>query len=212
LEIYGHALAKGWWLLVLCGIIDAMHASINLLMIPLVSGHLFRGFLSPSDAVWDMGLLALSAGTCATTAGLWNSRTLHFWLLSVHGVALVAFGAIVVFPMVKGPLSFRPVSLLFAAMAASFGAFALDTARAQWRSTGERWFPTAVGAASMAFALSFVVVGFLRIARLEPPIFFCWMSSYFVLCAMFLVWLAFRAHSRTVRQGHTGPFSPAPIP
>src|SRR5262249_41350758 len=149
-------------------------------------------FLSPAAAIWYMGLLALLAGACAATVGLWNSRKAQFWLLSLHGLALAVFGAIIVFPLVKSPLSFGPVSLLFTGMAASLGAFALDTARAQGRSIRERWFPIAVGAASIAFALSFVVVGFLRNARLEPPIFFSWMSSYFVLCAMFMVWLAFR--------------------
>ena len=206
-------LIKGWWLLVLCGIIDAMHASINLLMIPLYTRPvIFLRF--PSDAAWDMGLLALSAGACAIAAGLWSAGREHSWLLSLHGLALAAYGAIVVFPLIKGPLSFKPVSLLLTAMAASLGAFAVETARAHWRITRERWFPVAAGAASIAFAFSFIVVGFLRMIRLEPPIFWGWMSSYFVLCAMFMLWLAFRAHSRAVRQsGQAGPFSPsAPIP
>ena len=122
------------------------------------------------------------------------------------------FGAIAVSPLVKGPLGFRPVSLLFTVMAASIAAFALKTAGAQ-RSSRDGWFLIATGTASIAFAFSFIVVGFVKIIpRLEPPIFFSWMSSYFALCALFMLWLAFRAHSRGVRQsGQTGPFSPAPI-
>jgi hypothetical protein len=39
------------------------------------------------------------------------------------------------------------------------------------------------------------------------------MSSYFAHCAVFMLWLAFRAHSRGVGQsGQTGPLSPAPTP
>ena len=205
-------LPKAWWLLALCGILDALHASINILMmnLPLI----FRGFGSPSDAVWNMGLLALSAGACAILAGFWSAGKDHCWLLSLHGLALFSFGAIAVSPLVKGPLGFRSVSLLFTVMAASIAAFALKTARAQQRSSREGWFLIAAGTASIAFAFSFIVVGFVRIIlRLEPPIFFSWMSSYFALCALFMLWLAFRAHSRGVRQSsQTGPFSAAPIP
>jgi hypothetical protein len=107
-------------------------------------------------------------------------------------------------------LGFRPVSLLFTAMAACLGAFALKTARAQPRITGERWFPIVAGAAFIAFAFSFILVGFLGVIRLEPQIFWSWMSSYFVLCTMFMLWLAFRARSRSVKQS-SQPFSPAPI-
>jgi MFS family permease len=202
------ALSKAWWLLALCGILDAMHASINLLMmnLPLI----FRELGSPENAVWDMGLLALSAGACAVAAGFLTTGKDYSWLLSLHGLALAAFGAIIVFPLVKGPLSFRPVSLLFMVTAASIGVFALENARAQRRRTRGRLFLMAAGIASIGFAFSFVIVGFL-IGRLEPPIFFSWMSSYFVLCAVFLLWVAFRVHSRGVRQsGQTGPFSPAP--
>jgi uncharacterized membrane protein HdeD (DUF308 family) len=204
-------LAKAWWLLALCGILDAMHASINLLMRNM---HLIlRGFGSPSDAVWDMGLLALLAGACTIITGLWSAGKDYSWLLSLHGLALAAFGAVIVFPLVKGPLSFRPLSLLFTAMAASIAAFAWKTARAQQRSSRERWLLIAVGTASIAFAFSFIVVGFVRIiGRLEPAIFFTWMSSYFVLCAVFMLWLAFRAHGWGVRQSsQTGPFTPTPI-
>lgn len=204
--------SKTWWLLAVCGMLDAMHAVINLMMIerPLI----FRGFGSPSNAVWDMGLLALSAGACAILAGVWSAGKDHSWLLSLHGLALAAFGAIIFFPLVKGLLSFRPVSLLFTVMAASLGALGLVSAGEQRRNTRGRWFPIAAGAASIAFAFSFIVVGFLGIIRrLEPPIFFSWLSSYFILCAMFMLWLAFRGHSQNVRQsGQTGPLSPAPIP
>jgi hypothetical protein len=206
------ALSKAWWLLALCGILDVMHASINALMmnLPLI----FRGFGSPSEAVRDMGLLAVSAGACAILAGLWSAGKDHSWLLSLHGLALLSFGAIAVSPLVKGPLGFRPVSPLFVAMAASLAAFALKTARAQQCSSREWRFLIAAGTASIAFAFSFIVVGFVRIIpRLEPPIFFSWMSSYFAFCALFLLWLAIRVHRRGVRQsGQTGPFSPAPIP
>jgi uncharacterized membrane protein HdeD (DUF308 family) len=126
-------LSKAWWLLALCGIFDAMHASINLLMMNLPLTHTVFG--SNLIAVQDMGLLALAAGACSIAAGLWSGGRDYSWLLSLHGLALGAFGAIAVSPLVKGPLSFRPVSLLFTVMAASIGAFALETAHMQPRGS-----------------------------------------------------------------------------
>jgi hypothetical protein len=174
------ALRSAWWLLALCGILEALHAAINLSMAN--PSLILRRFASTA-VVWDMGILALAAGACAIAAGLWSRGKDCSWLLALHGLALGAFGVVAVSPLVKGPLSFRPVSLLFAVMAASIGAFALG-------SRG-KWFPIAAGAALIGFAISFIAVGFLF--RLRPPeLFFVWMSSFFALCAAFMLWLAFR--------------------
>jgi uncharacterized membrane protein HdeD (DUF308 family) len=203
------ALYNAWWLLALCGILDTMHATINLLMMN--PSLILRRFAS-ATAVWDMGVLALTAGACAIAAGIWSVGKDHSWLLSLHGLALGAFGLIAVSPLVKGPLSFRPVSLLFTVMAASIGAFALETARTQRRGSRGRWFLIAAGAASISFAFSFIGVGFFF--RLEPPqIFFIWMSSYFVFCTVFMLWLALRLHSRAIGQSdQMEPLSPLPSP
>ena len=204
-------LSKAWWLLALCGILDAMHAGINLVMMKLPLTY--RIFGSNLSAARDMGLLALAAGTCTIAAGLWSGGRSHSWLLSLHGLAMSAFGIIIVSPLVKGPLSFRPISVLFAVMAASLGAFAFDSAKTQWRGERGRWLPLALGAALTGFAASFIVVGGFRI-RLEPQeTYFIWMSSYLGLCAMLMMWLALHLYSRGV--GHAGqgdPFLPAPRP
>jgi uncharacterized membrane protein HdeD (DUF308 family) len=203
-------LSKTWSLLALCGILDAMYASLYLLLMnPLL---ISRTIGSSSDAGWDLGLFALLAGACAIAADVWCTGKDHSWLLLLHGLALGWFGAIVVsLGRSPRPLGFRSVSLLFAVMAATIGAFALQTARAQRRNTRSRWFPIAAGTVLIAFAFSFIIVGFL--IRLEPSIFFIWMSSYFVLCAIFMLWLAFRAHSRGAGQsGQADPFLPAPSP
>jgi uncharacterized membrane protein HdeD (DUF308 family) len=203
-------LSKAWWLLALCGILDAMHASINLLMMSLPLTY--RIFGSSVTAVWDMGLFALAAGTCTIAAGLWSGGKDRSWLLSLHGLAMAAFGTVMVSPLVKGPLSFRPISVLFTLMAASIGAFALETAKTQRRSSNERWFLLAAGAASIGFAVSFVVVGIFRI-RLESKQFFTWISSYLALCAIFMMWLALRVRGRGIGQaGQTEPFLPGPSP
>lgn len=205
----GRALSGTWWLLALCGVFDAMHAAMNLLMMnPSLA---LRGF-ALTTVVWDMGMLALAAGASAIAAGLWSAGKDNSWLLSLHGLALAAFGAIAVSPLVKGPLSFRPISLLFTVTAASIGTFALKTATRQPRGARGKWLPIAAGAVSIGFAFSFIAVGFL--VRLEPPqAFFIWMSSYLAFCAVFMLWLAFHLHSRGLSQsGQTKPLSPAPNP
>jgi len=172
-----NAIAKVWWLLALAGIADLAHAAINLLFLNPSVG--LRTFAAP-DAVWDMGMLALVAGACAVAAGVWSTGKNGTWLLALHGLALAAFGAIAVSPLVKGPLSFRPISLVFLVTAASLAAFAWNLGRRP------------IAWMAFAFAVSFPVVGFL--VRLAPPwAFFVWMSSYLAFCAVFLLWLAFRA-------------------
>jgi hypothetical protein len=191
-----------------------MHAAMNLLTLNPSGALGLRRFALPG-AVWDMGILALAAGICTIVAGLWSAGKDRSWLLSLHGLAMGAFGTVIFSPLVKGSLSFRPISVLFMVMAASLGAFALEAAKTQGRSSSRSkgWFPLTVGAASIGFAVSFIVVGGFLI-RLEPPqTFFIWMSSYLSLCAMFMVWLAFRVHSLGIRQsGQAGPFLPAPSP
>ena len=63
-------LSKTWWLLALCGILDALHATINLVMIKLPLTY--RVFGSNVGAVRDMGVLALAAGAFAMAAGIWS--------------------------------------------------------------------------------------------------------------------------------------------
>jgi len=123
------ALAKTWWLLALCGIIDAICAAMNLLMLNPDGSLSLRRFALP-NAVWDMSVLALVAGACAITAGLWNSGSGNSWLLSLHGLALGAFGLIGVSPLVKGCCK------TLAAVAPAGGA---------WASLGRHRLPLALG-------------------------------------------------------------------
>lgn len=191
------ALNKVWWLLALCGIIDAMYAAMNLLMMTPDGSLILRRF-APPNQVWDMSMLALLAGACAIAAGLWSSARGNSWLLSLHGLALAAFGLIGISPLVRGPLSFRPISLLFVLMAVSVGVFALRSARTQQSGLPDKWFLNVSGVVSLAFALSFIAVGF-RWLRLEPPhSYWIWMSSYFCLCAIFMLYLALRAYGQRV--------------
>src|ERR1035438_5506865 len=51
--------------------------------------RIYRELRRPG-AVWDMGMLAITAGACAIVAGLWCSGRDNSWLLALHGVALAA--------------------------------------------------------------------------------------------------------------------------
>lgn len=193
------ALTKTWWLLALCGVLDAVHAAMNLLMLSPNGSLSLRRFALP-NAVWDMGMLALAAGACAIAAGLWSSGRDNSWLLSLHGLAMGAFGLIAVSPLVRGPLSFRPVSLLFVVMAVSIGAFTLRTAQTLRSGAPGRWYLGVAGAASIGFALSFLAVGFDLVRLGSPHSFWVWMSSYFGFCAIFMLWLALRVHGQDRSQ------------
>lgn len=166
---------KGWWLLAGCGIIDAICAAMNALMVN-PSAHF----------VWDMSALALLAGACAIAAGLWNSGRGNTWLLVLHGLALSAFGLIGVSPLIRGPLGFRPVSLLFVLMAISVGAFALGAADGRLASL--------CGAVSLAFACCFLAVGFGWVRLGPPPAYWIWMSSYFAFTALCMWSMAVHFH------------------
>jgi len=193
------ALSKIWWLLALCGIIDAVLAAMNLLMMNPDGSLNLRRFALPNQ-VWDMSILALVAGACAIAAGLWNSGRGNSWLLSLHGFALGAFGLIGISPLVKGPLSFRPISLLFVLMAVGVGAFALGSMRTPQTGAPDRWFLTVSGAVSLGFALSFIAVGFGWVRLGQPHSFWIWMSSDYGLFAIFMLYLALRAYGQRVSR------------
>jgi len=199
------ALSKIWWLLALCGILDAMCAAMNLMMLNPDGSPTLRRLALP-NTVWDMSMLALVAGACAIIAGLWNSGRGSSWLLSLHGLALGSYGLIGTIPaLVRGPLSFRPISLLFVLMAVSVGAFALRAAQTL-RSAPDKWFCSVLAAASIAFAFAFIAVAFGWLWLGPPQSFWIWMSSYFGLCATFMLYLALRA-----RSGGISPSSPREI-
>ena len=207
----GGKLSKAWWLLAACGIIDAAHAAIDFLMLNPDGSLSLRRFALP-NLVWDMSMLALAAGACATAAGVWSRGRDYGWLLSLHGLALGAFGLIGISPLVRGPQSFRPVSLLFLVMALSTGIFAFATVPKLRSGALDSSFLAVAGAVSIGFGFSFLAVGF-QWARLGPHSFWVWMGSYFGFCAIFMLWLAFRVHSRvSFQSGQPDPLSPLPRP
>jgi hypothetical protein len=179
----GQEMIEGWWLLALCGIIDATIAGMNFLMLNPDGRFSLRRFALP-DTVWDMSVLALAAGACAIAAALWNLGKGSSRLLALHGLALACFGVIGASPLVRGPISFRPISLLFVLMAVSAGALTLRTSQGLRNDARNRRFLIVTGAALFGFACSFPVVGFGLVRLQSPNSYWIWMSSYFSITAL----------------------------
>jgi len=186
-------LLKNWWLLAVCGVLDAAYAAMNLFMFDPEGSLTLRRWMGPGT-LRNMSEIALAAGACTIAAGIWSSGKGRSWLLALNGLALGAFGVIGLSPIPRGRVSFLPIALLFVVMAVTIGVFALATARTLRRHLVDRWFLGVAGTAAAGFALGFLVFGF-RWVRLEPTEYLLWMSSYFAFSALSMIGAALRLNS-----------------
>ncbi|HMD98138.1 MAG TPA: hypothetical protein VKM93_12525 [Terriglobia bacterium] len=188
-----------WWLLALCGVLDAILALLNLSMQDPDGSLTWRIFVPMSTGML-MCRLAVAAGACTIAAGIWRSREGKSWLLVLNGLAFSAYGLI---PMIFStrPLSFRLFAFLLVVMAMSIGILELATARTLRRHVADKWFLRLTGAASVGFALAFFALG-VRWIKLEPGSHsvFLWLGSYFGFSAICMLGLALRLHSRGLSQ------------
>ena len=176
-------LIKSWWLLAVCGVLEAIFALMNF-------SHADSG-IHHRSTVMQMGMLALAAGACTIAASVWSFRNGKSWLL-VNGLALSALGLI--FTFWTGRLAFRTVALLIIAMAVSAAMFALVSARTLTAHIAEKWFIKVAGLISVAFALGFLGFVF-RWFQLEPgpAQTLVWVGSYFGFSAICMLGLGLRA-------------------
>ena len=188
-------LIKNWWLLALCGVLDAIYSVTNLLMQGPDGSLTLRQYAVPGTVVF-LGKVALAAGACTIAAGIWRSAQGKSWILVLNGLALGALGAI--FTFWTGPLALRTIALLLVVMAMSIGIFEWVIARAlrRQRYVANEWFLGLAGAASVGFALAFFAFAFGWI-KLEPGSHsdFHWSGSYFGFTAICMLGLALRLHS-----------------
>ena len=152
-------LIKNWWLLALCGVLDAIYSVTNLLMQGPDGSLTLRQYAVPGTVVF-LGKVALAAGACTIAAGIWRSAQGKSWILVLNGLALGALGAI--FTFWTGPLALRTIALLLVVMAMSIGIFDWVIARAlrRQRYVADEWFLGLAGAASVGFALAFFAFAF----------------------------------------------------
>lgn len=201
-------LMKNWWLLALCGVLDAILAFMNLSMQSPEGYRAWRMF-SPASTGMDMCKLAMAAGVCTIAAGICSSRKGRSWLLVLNGLAFIAYGLIPI--LWKGPLQFRSFALpLLIVMAMSIGIFELATAHTLRRQVADKWFLGLAGAGLVGFALAFLVM-WLRWIKLEPGpqwLGFLWLGAYFGFSAICMLGLALRP--RSLDPSSSGPWEALP--
>src|SRR5258708_32827151 len=110
-------LSRNWWLVALCG---ALNAGIAVLYFVMGDSQAPLTFHTWQGTVLLLGRLALAAGVCTIAAGVWRPAKGVSWLLVVNGLAGGTLG--LVYRGVFGnKSSFRSIALLIVAMASSLG-------------------------------------------------------------------------------------------
>jgi uncharacterized membrane protein HdeD (DUF308 family) len=203
------SLVKRWWLLALCGVLDALFAVLIVLMGSLDGSPNLRTFIHSRDAISQLGLLALAAGVCTIAASVWSSRKDNSWLLVLNGLACSSLGILIALGATRS-ITFRTIALVIVIMAMSIGLYELATARTlRGPLRGHRideWLLGAAGVVSVGFAVVFL--GFvLRWIKLDPSPSaqtFDWLGAYFGFTAICMVGLALRLSGLRV---HIDPMS-----
>ena len=191
-------LIKNWWILALCGVLDAI---ISLMYLNLWDTDGPLTLQAWKGTVVFLGKLALAAGAFRIAAGIWRSANGKCWLLVLNGVALSALG-VIQYGFVRFPIKFLTVALLIVLMAMSIAILELRVARTvRSRRIADGWFLVSAGVVSVGFALFFLVLGFGGI-RIEPGshLELFWLGSYFGFSAICMLGLALRLNSQRLSQ------------
>jgi uncharacterized membrane protein HdeD (DUF308 family) len=190
------SLVKSWWLLALCGVLDALFAVLIFLMGSLDGSPNLRAIIHAKNASSQLGLIALAAGVCTIAASVWGSRKDNSWLLVLNGLACSSLGLLVTLGATGAirPIAFRTIALVIVIMAMSIGLYELTTARTLRKHLIDGWLLGAAGVVSVGFAVAFLAF-VLRWIRLDPSPSaqtFDWLGSYFGFTAICMVGLALR--------------------
>ncbi|MBI1897589.1 MAG: hypothetical protein HYS04_13850 [Acidobacteria bacterium] len=188
-------LVKNWWLLALCGVLDAAISAIYLVMHGTNGPVLSRSW---SGTVVLVGKVAVAAGVCTVVAAVWRSRNGTSWGLALNGLALAALG-LIQYGLTRFPISILAFSVLIIVMAVSIGVVELSIARDFRRQhhVADAWFFRLVGIASVSLVLPSLAVG-LRWVPLErgSHLDLLWLASYFGLAAVGMIALSVRLHGQ----------------
>ena len=85
-------LIKSWWLLALCGILNAIFSIMVFLVLSPDGSITLRRFIYGRSAAEQLGMLALAIGACTAAAGIWNLKKSNSWLLVLNGLACSTLG------------------------------------------------------------------------------------------------------------------------
>jgi len=182
-------LIKRWWLLALCGVLNAIFSAMMFLILSPEGPPMLRIFRQVRSTAAQLGMLALAAGICTIVTGIWSLRKGSSWLLVLNGLAYGVFGLLV---RANGPVTFRMVALLVVVMALSIGMYELATARTLRGHLAGEWLLGVAGPVSLGFAVVFLAF-VLRWLKLDPgpsAQTFNWLGSYFGFSAICLLGLA----------------------
>ena len=182
-------LIKRWWLLALCGVLNAIFSALMFLILSPEGPPMLRIFRQVRSTAAQLGMLALAAGICTIVTGIWSLRKGSSWLLVLNGLAYGVFGLLV---RANGPVTFRMVALLVVVMALSIGMYELATARTLRGHLAGEWLLGVAGPVSLGFAVVFLAF-VLRWLKLDPgpsAQTFNWLGSYFGFSAICLLGLA----------------------
>jgi uncharacterized membrane protein HdeD (DUF308 family) len=194
------SLVKSWWLLALCGVLDALFAVQIVLMGSPDGSPILRTFIHSRDAPSRLGVLALVAGICTIAASIWSSRKDNSWLLVLNGLACSSLGLLFTLGATR-PITFRTIALVIVIMATSIGLYELATARTLRGHLIDEWLLGAAGVVSVGFAVAFLAF-VLRWIKLDPSPSaqtFNWLGSYFGFTAICMLALALRPNGLRVR-------------
>jgi uncharacterized membrane protein HdeD (DUF308 family) len=185
---------RTWWLLALCGVLDAMFSGMILFM----QGP--DGYLTLRTGVYGssnvhLGVLALAAGAVTIAAGIWSHRDRRSWLVVLNGLGCSALGLILLPTGIGFGMGFQTFALLIVLTALSIGIYELATVRTLLRHAADQWVLGGAGVVSLGFACAFLAFAYGWI-QLEPrPLAdFLWFGSYFGFSGIFKLWLALRLH------------------
>ena len=184
---------KRWWLLALCGVLDALFAVLIVLMGNPDGSPNLRLFIRGRNAITQLGLLALAAGVCTIAASVWRSRKDNSLLLVLNGLATSSLGILVTLGATR-PITFRTIALVIVLMAMSIGLYEVTTARTFRGHLIDEWLLGAAGLASFGFAVVFLafVLRWIKIDPSPSAQTFNWLGSYFGFTAICMVGLALR--------------------
>jgi uncharacterized membrane protein HdeD (DUF308 family) len=197
-------LVKNWWLLALCGVLEAAISAVYLVM-QRTHGPVLSN--SWSGTVVLVGKVALVAGVCTIAAAIWKSTNGKSWGLAVNGVALTVLG-FVQFSLTRFPISILAFSVLIIVMAVSIGTVELIVARHLLRQhqAADGWFFGLVGIASISLVLPSLALGLRWIPTDRGSQWdLLWLALYFGLAAIGMIALAVRLHPASTQCSRLAP-------
>lgn len=176
-------LINNWWLLALRGVFAILFAGMAF------SSHSATGTwllsaIAHAGVVVAFGLLAIAAGVCTIVAGVRGASAEKWWLLLWDGVAVCAFGAVV---LLAPELDLTWLARLLAGCAAVIGTVELVLARTLRRHIPDEWFLAVSGAASLCFGLYLFLF-----ETQEANTILRWLAAYTAFSGLAILALAFR--------------------